>query len=198
MEMFFFYIAASDYRTFIWRRQIESGKIIANNGGNTYASTFSSPIVIVIWLSPFFVCMWRIVRKWQNMSEFICRLHTKSKLNENWNGRCELCFMIYGCCCHPATFYLFTSNIAYLFVSCSLFVRRNLQCCHRRRLPFSTKVFPKCLSCTRVIWAPTDVYAVYFHLALRNLRVKRTSINNKRIVFFSRKYSMMRLISNLS
>lgn len=41
---------------------------------------------------------------------------------------------------------------------------------------------------------PTDVYVVYIHFSMRNLR--RTSINNKRK--FSEKYSMMGLILSLS
>lgn len=96
--------------------------------------------------------------------------------------------MIYGCCCHTASFLFVHSKycvfVPLMFVVCSM--EFTSACCHRRRLPLSTKVFPKCLSCTRVNRTPTDIYAVYFHLALRNLRVKRTSINNKRFlaVFF--------------
>lgn len=99
--------------------------------------------------------------------------------------------MIYGrFCCLPAIFFLFVHFkycvfVRLMFIVCSM---EFTACCHRRRLPLSTKVFAKCLSCTRVSRAPTDVYAVYFHLALRNLRVRRTSINNKRFFkyFFSK------------
>lgn len=90
-----------------------------------------------------FFCQ-QIVRKWHNMSKLICRLQTKTKTRSaDVNSLVQRTFFIVSWFMVAVVMQKYcplTSNAAYLFISCSVFVPWNLQC-RRPRLPLSTKLF---------------------------------------------------------